>query len=112
VGRHYGSSNGFSTFRRCVWPSFYADVYKACLEPSQRYGLSNALANMTSPNPNERLTVTLERVSVQVHDVGEDFAPTVLSVLDDLNPFSNHKPAKRTILHEISCQIMPGEMVC
>ena len=66
---------------------------------------------MASSYSDKRLTVTLERVNVQVHDVGEDFAPTCLSVLNELNPLSNHKPAKRTILHEISCQIQPGEMV-
>jgi hypothetical protein len=66
---------------------------------------------MTSADPERRLTVTLNQVSVQVHDVGEDFAPTFLSVLGDLIPFGRHKPAKRTILHNITCQIQPGEMV-
>jgi ATP-binding cassette subfamily G (WHITE) protein 2 (SNQ2) len=66
---------------------------------------------MTSANPERRLTVTLDQVSVQVNDVGEDFAPTCLSVLADLSPFGRHKPAKRTILHNVSCQVRPGEMV-
>jgi ATP-binding cassette subfamily G (WHITE) protein 2 (SNQ2) len=66
---------------------------------------------MTSADPERRLTVTLDKVSVQVHDVGEDFAPTCLSVLADLIPFRRHKPAKRTILHDVSCQVRPGEMV-
>lgn len=66
---------------------------------------------MTSASSEKRLTVTLDRVSVQVHDVGEDLAPTCLSVLAELNPFGKHTPAKRTILHNISCQIRPGEMV-
>jgi hypothetical protein len=66
---------------------------------------------MTTAYPDQRLTVTLNQVSVEVHDVGEDLAPTCLSVLADLNPFGKHKPAKRSILHNISCQIRPGEMV-
>jgi hypothetical protein len=66
---------------------------------------------MTSADFERRLTVTLRQVSVQVHDVGEDFAPTFLSVLGDLIPFGRHKPAKRTILHNITCQVHPGEMV-
>jgi ATP-binding cassette subfamily G (WHITE) protein 2 (SNQ2) len=66
---------------------------------------------MTSADSEKRLTVTLNQVSVQVHDVGEDFAPTCLSVSGALSPFGRQKPARRTILHNISCQMRPGEMV-
>ncbi|KAL0937274.1 ABC multidrug transporter [Colletotrichum truncatum] len=61
--------------------------------------------------PTKGLTVTFRDVSIQVHGLGEDFGSTCFSVLGDLIPFGKGKKSERHILHDITGQVRPGEML-
>ncbi|EXF83814.1 multidrug resistance protein CDR1 [Colletotrichum fioriniae PJ7] len=61
--------------------------------------------------PQKRLTVTFKDLSIEVHGLGEDYGSTCLSVLADLFPFAKSQTSRRHILHNVTGQVQPGEML-
>jgi ATP-binding cassette subfamily G (WHITE) protein 2 (SNQ2) len=60
----------------------------------------------------KQLTVTFRDVGIQVHGMGEDYAPTFRSVAAHfLWPFGREQTTTRHILKDVTGQVRPGEML-
>ncbi|KUI62882.1 Brefeldin A resistance protein [Cytospora mali] len=63
-------------------------------------------------NSDPGLTVTFKDVAVEVNGLGQDYGPTVASVVRDLMPsFGKGGKSTRHILQGVSGQVRPGEML-
>ncbi|ROV97280.1 hypothetical protein VSDG_04785 [Cytospora chrysosperma] len=68
--------------------------------------------NSNNTNTSPGLTVTFKDVGIEVHGMGEDYGPTVASVVRSLVPsFGKSAKSTRHILQGVSGQVRPGEML-
>ncbi|KAH8673305.1 ABC-2 type transporter-domain-containing protein [Xylariales sp. PMI_506] len=69
-------------------------------------------SDIVVPDSGAGLTVSFQDVGVEVFGLGEDYGPTCASVVTDmLAPFRRETKTKRHILHDVTGQVKPGEML-